>query len=175
MRTAECDIAVTPLSADQWTSFQEKDAFRLKGYYNTLPLPPCEAYFIILANTIEQQITGVTVSRTAGTSVEPAFSAETLAEKYPAAPNSAEAYERLFSVHRLLSFEYELKKIDLDDDTLLYPFPFVLPLDRVCFITALPPVPKDVRNYTVSVSYSAAGAKKTVDFRFTRIEHRDEE
>ena len=175
IRTAECDIAVTPLSADQWMSFQEKDAFRLKTYYSPIPLPPCEAYFIILANTMEQPLADVTISRTAGQSTEQAFTAETLAEKYPGVQKSDEAYARLLSVHRLLSFEYELKKVDLDDDTLLYPFPFILPLDRVCFITVLPAVPKDIRNYTVSVSYSAGSVKKTVDFRFTRIEHRDEE
>ena len=175
VRTAECDIAMTPLSSDQWMSFQEKDSFRLKAYYNPLPLPPCEAYFIILANTLEQPLTGITISRTAGSSTEQAFTAETLAEKYPGAQKSDEAYARLLSVHRLLSFEYELKKIDLDDDTILYPFQFILPLDRICFITALPSVPKDIRNYTVSVSYSAGSVKKNVDFRFTRIEHRDEE
>lgn len=175
IRTAECDIAMTRLSDDQWTAFQEKDAFRTKSYYGPLPLPPCEAYFIIIANTTEQPLTGISVSRTAGSSTEQAFTAETLAEKYPAGPDSGEAYGRLLSVHRLLSFEYELKKIDPDEDTLLYPFPFVLPLDRICFITALPPVPGDIRNYTVSVSYSTGAVKKTVDFRFTRIEHRVEE
>jgi hypothetical protein len=175
IRTAECDISIIPLTEKEWFSFQEKDSYRLKAFGEPVPPPPCELFFIIVANTGENPLTGLTAFRSAGNTSEPSLATEDINKKMSSFRLSAEVYDRIFAVRRLLSFEYELEKIPLDEDTILYPFPCILPLDRICFIAAFPPVPKDIRTYTVSISYSLKAAKKNVDFRFTRIEHREEE
>ena len=173
IRTAESDISVLRLSDKQWVSFQETSGVSSQRSGGILPYPPGDLFFIIISNTSEHNLTGLTVSCSPGNLSM--IKARDLGEKYQTGSDVSEVCERLFAVRRLMSFEYDYEKIDLGKDSLLQQFPFILPLDKICFLAAFPPVPADVRSYTVSISYSCASVKKTVDFRFTRLEHREEE
>ena len=175
IRTADADISLVSLTRDQWKYALSSRA--LTGTYGIEPQEelPFDIFFFTLTNSTELLLSNVTVSCSYADKLLLPVKAETFFKTISLPSREKNKISDILSVRRLTTFDFEFDKINFEKDTLLYPFSFILPLDRICFLTAFPPIPKDMRHFTVTISYSTPTAKKKVDFRFTRFEHREEE
>ena len=175
IRTAESDISIVSVSKDQWKDILSSRA--LSGSFDIEPqdIMPADLFFIILTNTTEALLTDISLSCSYSDINIQMLNSESFYKLLNLSVQKNSNNSDILSVRRLTSQEYELDKIDFSKSTLIYPFSFVLPLDRICFLAAFPPIPKDQRHFIISLTYSTPAAKKKVDFKFTRFEHREEE
>lgn len=175
IRTAESDISLCLLSDEQWEKLQGFSSFKNNMFGEPSKKIPFELFFVTVTNTSEQQLSALSASCTTGETTVSVLSQEQISAKTASPSFKHAALGKIFAYRRLTTLEYEFGKINFDKDTLSYPFSFILPLDRICYLIAFQPIPADIRHFTVSILYSTPSAKKKVDFKFTKTEHRDEE
>ncbi|MGL4368930.1 MAG: hypothetical protein ACRCUT_04560 [Spirochaetota bacterium] len=175
IRATDCDITVRQISSSDWDKVCSIPFFFSDTSLTTPRILPYELFFITFASTSDESVLNLRFSCKAEGIEFPAVSAAEISKRCTSKVYSSILPDQLLSLRRITTAENEFGRIDYISDTIGYPLPFILPGDTVCSLAAFPVFSPEMRKFTISVSYSIHGAKKNVDFRFIRTEHRDEE
>ncbi|HEY1406875.1 MAG TPA: hypothetical protein VF857_09715 [Spirochaetota bacterium] len=174
IRTPHCDISVRGVNDADWKSIASNDVFRDVGFHST-PRPPFEIFFVTIHNSTKRTLREIRFYiRTPG-STDNSLSLNELHAQCPSPAYNRAQLDEIFTMRRLLTQEFRLSEIDLDKDTIGYPFPFLMPNESGALCVAFPIPSFDHRRYTISVEYQSGSEKKVVDFEIERRETRQNE
>ena len=175
IRTADCDISIVQMTQKEWGKLASNRAFTKERIFDAPRILPYEMFRIVVTNSSDRNLYAVEFVSRYGSINKPAEKAADIVRRCSSPVYKNILFEKLFLPRRIISEGFVPENNDIDDDSLEYPFPFIMPLDSISFIAVFPQIPPDIRNYTITVSYTADKVKKNVDFRFMRLEHREKE
>jgi hypothetical protein len=173
IRSLYCDIMVEPVDAGLWRAVRKSNSYGTNPHPGTLQrTPPLIAFQVVVKNTVNAPIRLQNVQLCLGSRTIDALTADGVRDRLKSSSYSGFNLDALFSSRRLISEPVLHEAIDYDRDTIDMSLDFIPPRDSVLTIRAFERPPVASRAFRLRFVIAAMGSLKTIDFDFTRDEHR---
>jgi hypothetical protein len=171
MHSFSVDASIKAVTPEDWDHISAARAYQ-PDQGSDIGQPSCLLFYYAVKNRSKLTIGDFTVDISWNGKTVPALSPDEFRKRFlartdPLAPD-------LLRFRRLLTNTLSLKDIDIDRDTIGYPFGFVLPEDTVTGFASFYELPPEARTFQVKIGFTDGGVKKSVAFDMRREEYRQD-